>query len=86
MSDDDHAPGPDYPMSGHRPAVEPVEQARRKLVGETLRNAARRAPAELDAADLTVAGGDVVQIVCVAEVMEYLEGLAIRAENGEPVP
>lgn len=38
---------------------------------------------ELDGADLTVAGGDQVTIVCVSEVSGWLYGLAIRAEAGE---
>lgn len=38
---------------------------------------------ELDGADLTVAGGDQVRIVCVAEVEDWLRSLASRAEGGE---
>lgn len=38
-----------------------------------------------DSADLTVAGGDQVAIVCVSTVREWLMGLAIRAEAGEPL-
>jgi hypothetical protein len=54
-----------------------------QLAGQLLRRLAERAPTELDAAELTVAGGDQVQIICMAEVMEWLSGWAIRAEAGE---
>jgi hypothetical protein len=42
---------------------------------------------ELDeeAASLVVAGGDEVSIVCMANVREWLLGLAIRVEAGEPL-
>lgn len=68
-------PGSEQSRPGMRPDV--------KVAGAILRAAAVRAPWELDAADLTVAGGDTVQIVCVAEVMDWLTGLAARAEAGE---
>lgn len=37
---------------------------------------------ELDSAELTVAGGDTVRIVCLAEVREWLEGQASLARAG----
>jgi hypothetical protein len=40
---------------------------------------------ELDAAELTVAGGDTVAIVCVAEVRDWLLGQASRARSGVPL-
>jgi hypothetical protein len=40
---------------------------------------------ELDAAPLTVAGGDTVQIVCLSEVEEWLLGQASRARAGVPL-
>jgi hypothetical protein len=42
-----------------------------------------RAGEELDTADLTVAGGDVVQIVCLSEVEQWLQGCAVRLRHGE---
>jgi hypothetical protein len=35
-----------------------------------------------DAATLTVAGGDTVQVVCMSAVREWLDGLAVRADAG----
>jgi hypothetical protein len=40
---------------------------------------------ELDSAELTVAGGDTVRIVCVAEVSDWLLGQASRARAGVPL-
>lgn len=40
---------------------------------------------ELDSAELTVAGGDTVRIVCVAEVRAWLQGQASRARAGIPL-
>lgn len=40
---------------------------------------------ELDSAELTVAGGDTVRIVCVAEVRDWLLGQASRARAGVPL-
>jgi hypothetical protein len=37
---------------------------------------------ELDSAELTVAGGDTVRIVCVAEVRDWLLGQASQARAG----
>jgi hypothetical protein len=79
-----HPAGPDYPQGS--PAADVDEVVRRRRTGGTLRAAAKRARHELDAAELTVAGGDTVRIICVVDVEQWLEGLAIRAENGEPVP
>ena len=51
-----------------------------QLVAETLRRA-RCHTDELLAAELEVAGGDHVRIVCVAEVEAWLTGLAARVEQ-----
>lgn len=40
---------------------------------------------ELDSCSLPVAGGDTVEVVCVAEVRDWLTGLAVRAEAGSPL-
>lgn len=79
--------GPDYPQGspqpGDRPVPGPYNADRHRLAAVVLRAAAIRAPRELDSSDLTITGGDSVQIVCVAEVIDWLEGLAIRVQNGE---
>ena len=51
-----------------------------QIVAETLRRA-REHTDELMSADLTVAGGDTVRLVCVAEVEDWLTGLAARVEQ-----
>lgn len=51
-----------------------------QIVAETLRRA-RGHTDELLAAELTVAGGDVVRVVCVTEVEDWLAGLAARVER-----
>lgn len=38
---------------------------------------------ELDSAPLTIPGGDTVEIVTVAEVRDWLEGLVARSRAGE---
>lgn len=52
---------------------------------EVLDRLADRAGAELDSAELTVAGGDTVRIVCIAEVEDWLHGQASRARAGVPL-
>lgn len=42
-----------------------------------------RAPRELETAELTVAGGDTVRILCLSEVEDWLRGLVARANAGE---
>lgn len=68
-------------MSDSTPDIN--ETRARRHQGAVLRRAAELAPRELDSADLTVAGGDQVQIVCVVEIMDWLTGLAARVEAGE---
>jgi hypothetical protein len=51
-----------------------------QIVAETLRRAIGHTD-ELLAAELTVAGGDAVRIVCVAEVEDWLRTLAARVER-----
>lgn len=53
-----------------------------QVVAETLRRATLHT-GELLAAELVVSGGDVVHIVCVADVEDWLRGLASRVEHGE---
>lgn len=77
-------PGPDYHQEPSRTGGRPPGPTdRQRLIGDALRGAMHRAPRELDSADLTVAGGDTVQIVCIVEVMDWLGGLAARVEAGE---
>lgn len=71
---------PSPPERRHTP-----DQTKHKAAAAALRAAAHRAPLEVETADLTVAGGDVVQILCLAELLDWLHGLAIRVENGEPM-
>lgn len=52
--------------------------------GMVLRRALERTH-ELDHCTLTVAGGDTVEILCVQEVRDWLTGLAVRTEAGEPL-
>lgn len=40
---------------------------------------------ELDTASLAVAGGDTVEILCIQELRDWLTGLAVRTEAGEPL-
>jgi hypothetical protein len=75
--------GPDYPQGSPQMGTEP-DRARREAA-RLLRAAARRAPREVDSATLTVAGGDTVQILCLIELLDWLEGLAVRVEAGEPL-
>jgi hypothetical protein len=70
---------------GDREHAGPIHAGRHQIAATALRSAAHRLAAEIDAADLTVAGGDVVQIVCLADVSEWLHGLAVRVEAGEPL-
>lgn len=78
-------PGPDYPQGSPHLGTSHPDPARHALAAVALRAAAARLPREIDSADLTVAGGDVVQIVCVAEVIDWLVALAVRTEAGEPL-
>jgi hypothetical protein len=73
------------PHPGDREHGGPIHAGRHQIAATALRSAAHRLAEEIDAADLTVAGGDVVQIVCLADVSEWLHGLAIRVEAGEPL-
>jgi hypothetical protein len=54
-----------------------------QLAGRLIRRLEERAIHELDVAALTVAGGDQVGILCLAEVRSWLSGWAVRAEAGE---
>lgn len=82
----DSDPGGIAPISPHGPTrPAPYSPERHRLAAVALRAAAGRAPAELDAADLTVAGGDTVAVVSVPEVVDWLIGLAARVEGGEPL-
>lgn len=75
--------GPDYPQGSPQVGTD-ADRAKRDTA-RILRAAARRAPREVDAATLTVAGGDTVQILCLVELIDWLEGLAVRVEAGEPL-
>lgn len=55
-----------------------------QAAGAVLRGACDRLD-ELDGADLRVAGGDTVRVVCLSEVEDWLRGLAARTEAGEPL-
>lgn len=74
---------PSWEHPANLPADLPVPA---QLAGYVLRRAHERLR-ELhdDSALLTVAGGDQVAIVCIAQVEEWLEGLVVRAEAGEPL-
>lgn len=72
--------GPDYPQGSPQVGTTAGRDAARAL-----RAAARRAPREIDSASLTIAGGDTVQILCLAELIDWLDGLAVRVEAGEPL-
>lgn len=54
-----------------------------QLAGQLLRRLAEVAHEELEWSPLTVAGGDQVAILCLAEVTSWLVGWAVRAEAGE---
>lgn len=75
VDDTGRAPLPD--RAGARPEPSPDPDLLNRL--------SERAGRELDTADLPVAGGDTVQIVCVGEVEQWLQGCAIRLRNGEPL-
>lgn len=77
--------GPDYPQGSPQPGDNVSPAQRHRLAAVALRAAAHRLPAEIEAADLTVPGGDVVQIVCLVDVIDWLHGLAVRTEAGEPL-
>lgn len=71
MPDEDTARSPDTePRAVSRPEAELLDRI------------AELAHCELDTAELTVAGGDTVRIVCLAEVEEWIRGLAVRARGG----
>jgi hypothetical protein len=54
-----------------------------QLAARLIRRLEERAVHELDVAALTVAGGDQVGILCLAELTSWLSGWAVRAEAGE---
>ena len=58
----------------------PGEHMPPQLVAEVLRRACNHTD-ELMSADLAVAGGDTVRIVCVAEVRDWLTALASQVEQ-----
>jgi hypothetical protein len=76
--------GPDYPQGSPAPGY-PIRVDRHRLAGVALRAAARRAVAELESGALTLPGGDTIEVVTVAQVIEWLDGLAVRTEAGEPL-
>jgi hypothetical protein len=81
-----HPPaGPDYPQGSPPTPGYPIRVDRHRIAGVALRAAARRAVAELESAPLTLPGGDTIEIVTVAQVIEWLDGLAARTEAGEPL-
>lgn len=80
--------GPDYPQRSPQPGDNhgaPFHADRHRLAAVVIRALRDRAPVELDTADLTVAGGDTVQILCLADVTDWLSGWAVKAEAGEPL-
>jgi phytoene/squalene synthetase len=81
--DEAHPAGPDYPQGspahpGHNPEAH-------RTASRALRAAARRAVAELDSAALHLPDGDTIEVCTVAQVIEWLDGLAVRTEAGEPL-
>jgi hypothetical protein len=79
----DEPAGPDYPQ-GSPPATH-HDPARHRTAAVALRAAARKAVAELDSGSLHLPDGDTIEIVTVAQVIEWLDGLAVRTEAGEPL-
>lgn len=63
----------------------PAESVPPQLAALVIRRVLDRAPRELDTADLTVAGGDQVRVLCIAELEDWLRGLATRVDAGEPL-
>jgi hypothetical protein len=72
---------PDEPQTA-RSSVTTEPRAVSRPEADLLDRIADLARAELDTAELTVAGGDTVRIVCLSEVEEWLHGLASRARGG----
>jgi hypothetical protein len=58
----------------------PSDHTPAQVVADVLRRA-RNHTDELISADLVVAGGDTVRVVCVTEVEDWLTGLAARVEQ-----
>jgi hypothetical protein len=73
-------PASSNPSKAVRMGGMPVDHMPAQLVAETLRRA-RNHTDELLSADLVVAGGDTVRIVCVTEVQDWLAGLAAQVER-----
>jgi hypothetical protein len=77
---------PDFPQGSPQPGDShpgPINGDRHRLAGVVLRAASARAPRELDTSTLTIPGGDTVEILCLGELLDWLEGLAVRVEQGE---
>jgi hypothetical protein len=68
------------PPYGNLPPDTPIPG---QLAGLLLRKLAHRLAGELEECHLRLIGGDTVQIVCVAEVEDWLQGWAARVEAGE---
>jgi hypothetical protein len=77
--------GPDYPQEspqGYAPRTS-YSPDRHRIAAVALRAAARRIVAEIDSGSLHLPDGDTIEIVTVAQVIEWLDGLAVRTEAGE---
>lgn len=68
------------PLPGNIPADTPIPG---QLGGLLLRRLANRLPHELEDCRLTLIGGDTVRLTTAAEVLDWLQGWAVRLEAGE---
>lgn len=59
-----------------------MTEAERKALAEGLRTLARKHLGEMDHVHLPLPDGDAVPIVTTNEVQSFLEGWAVRVENG----
>jgi hypothetical protein len=74
---------PDESQTARSSVTEPRAVSRPEA--ELLDRIAQLAGAELDSAELPLADGSVVRIVCLSEVEGWLHGLASRARAGVPL-
>jgi hypothetical protein len=74
---------PDAQQTARSSVTEPRAVSRPEA--ELLDRVADRARAELDSAELPLPDGTIVRVVALAEVEEWLHGLASRARGGTPL-
>lgn len=72
-------------MSDPTASADPSGPAEAVVSADLLDRLAHRLTEEVESAQLPLLDGDTLQIVCVAEVQQWLQGCAVRVRNGEPL-